>query len=240
MTITMVDARAHLFTGAGAVALICAVGGAAGAQTVAVNGPYSATAAPPPAVAAKGSTANAPAAVEEIVVTAQRRQENLQRVPVTVTAITAGAISRANIESTTSLQQVTPGLTWSVANRSSLPYIRGIGTADGSIGNESSVAMYVDGVYIDNSVASTLELNNIERVEVLKGPQGTLFGRNATGGLIQIITKQPSQTASGGPGARLRQLLDLSRHGLRHRSDHQQPLRRPRFRGQRTERGLGS
>lgn len=145
----------------------------------------------------KGTTSPVTNQVEDIVVTAQRRSENLQRVPVSVTAITGVNLARANITSTTALQQVTPGLTFGTFARSAFPYIRGIGTPDTSIGNESSVATYIDGVYIESTPAAVLELNNIERIEVLKGPQGTLFGRNATGGLIQIITRTPSQVTKG-------------------------------------------
>jgi iron complex outermembrane receptor protein len=76
------------------------------------------------------------------------------------------------------------------------PFIRGIGTTTGAVGNESSVATYVDGVYIGSINASLFELNNIDHIEVLKGPQGTLFGRNATGGVIQIITRDPSFASS--------------------------------------------
>jgi iron complex outermembrane receptor protein len=76
------------------------------------------------------------------------------------------------------------------------PYLRGVGTQNTGAGEEGSIATYIDGVYISALSSSTLAFNNVERVEVLKGPQGTLFGRNATGGLIQIITKDPSHNTS--------------------------------------------
>lgn len=154
---------------------------------------------PAPAAQATPDSQAAPPSdgLQEIVVTAQRRSENLQRVPISITALTSDSIERANITSTTALQQVTPGLTTSVSIRSALPFIRGVGSTDSTVGSENPVALYVDGVYIDSSQAAAFSLNNIERIEVLKGPQGTLFGRNATGGLISIVTRTPSRDLGG-------------------------------------------
>src|SRR3546814_989281 len=73
------------------------------------------------------------------------------------------------------------------------PYIRGIGTSNSNPSSENSVAIYIDGVYQPAPFGNFFEFNNIERIEVLQGPQGTLFGRNATGGVIQIITRDPKQ-----------------------------------------------
>ena len=127
----------------------------------------------------------------DIVVTAQRRSENLQDVPIAVTAIDATTLEAKGIDSTTDLGSVTPGLTYTTVVGSALPRIRGIGTAISLGGNENPVATYVDGVYIASAAASVLSFNNIEQIAVLKGPQGTLFGRNATGGLIQVTTRDP-------------------------------------------------
>jgi iron complex outermembrane receptor protein len=133
----------------------------------------------------------------EVIVTAQRRSENLQNVPIALTALSADQLAQAGIQSTTDLGLVTPALT--VVNQAGnlLPHIRGIGTTAFGAGFENPVAVYVDGVYLAASNASLLTLNNIAQVEVLKGPQGTLYGRNATGGLIQIATKDPQTTFSG-------------------------------------------
>jgi iron complex outermembrane recepter protein len=133
----------------------------------------------------------------EVIVTAQRRSENLQNVPIAVTALSADQLAQGGITSTTDLGMVTPALT--VVNQAGnlLPHIRGIGTTAFGAGFENPVAVYVDGVYLAASNASLLTLNNIAQVEVLKGPQGTLYGRNATGGLIQITTKDPQTTFSG-------------------------------------------
>ncbi|UZW53816.1 TonB-dependent receptor [Sphingobium sp. JS3065] len=127
-----------------------------------------------------------------IVVTAQRRQQNLQDVPLAVTAISSDALVRAGAPDTQQLVKLTPSLTMTQTNISVTPFIRGIGTAQGTVGTDAAVATYVDGVYIQSAQAALFNFNNIERVEVLRGPQGTLFGRNTTGGLIQVVTKDPS------------------------------------------------
>jgi iron complex outermembrane receptor protein len=136
-------------------------------------------------------------ALTEIIVTAQKRSENLQDVPIAVTALSADQLARSGIQSTTELGTVTPGLTVVNQHGDVLPHIRGVGTTLFGAGIENSVATYVDGVYIASQVGSLLTLNNIAQVEVLKGPQGTLYGRNATGGLIDITTKDPQSTFSG-------------------------------------------
>jgi outer membrane receptor protein involved in Fe transport len=136
-------------------------------------------------------------ALPVIVVTAQRRAENGQSVPISISSDTAAELQAAGVQSTTDLGAIVPGLT--IANTAGLeePRIRGVGTASAGAGIENSVATYIDGVYIASSPASLFSLNNIDHVEVLKGPQGTLFGRNATGGLIQLVTKDPSFAESG-------------------------------------------
>jgi len=133
------------------------------------------------------------AALEEIVVTATRRSESLQAVPITVSAQTAVDLNRAGIDGIPDLALTTPGL--NVTQRSAYwtPTIRGVGTLDVSAGQESAIATYVDNVYLPSAISAPVFFNNIERIEVLKGPQGILFGRNATGGLIHIITKEPDQ-----------------------------------------------
>ena len=142
---------------------------------------------------AQNNAAPEPGGLEEIVVTAQRRAENLQRVPVAVTAVTGETLRVGGIQRTADLQQVTPGLVTTQVGTSFLPFVRGIGSSLSQAGFDSSVAIYIDGVYQANKSATVFELNGIERVEVLKGPQGTLFGRNATGGAINIITKDPGE-----------------------------------------------
>jgi iron complex outermembrane recepter protein len=137
-----------------------------------------------------------PSQLNEIVVTSQRRSENLQTIPLSVTAATATELLNEGVTDTAALSQAMPGLSYTLGGNAATPFIRGVGTTVNSVGNEASVATYVDGVYISSINAQLFEFNDIDRIEVLKGPQGTLFGRNATGGMIQVITEDPSFTPS--------------------------------------------
>jgi iron complex outermembrane recepter protein len=138
----------------------------------------------------------ATAQIEEVVVTAQRREESMQNVPITVSAVTADTLNALGAVDVLDLASTAPGLYVGRQLGSPLIYLRGIGTTSTQGGQESPTALYVDGVYYAELPGLNFSFNNIERIEVLKGPQGTLFGRNATGGLVQIITKDPSQDAS--------------------------------------------
>jgi iron complex outermembrane receptor protein len=155
--------------------------------------PYAALAQDAAGSAPAVQNASAADATPDVVVTAQRRAERLQDVPIAVTALSADQLLASGVTDVTKLNTVTPGLYIQASTGFVSPHIRGIGTSAGGAGLENSVAMYVDGIYMASQAGSLLSLNNIERVEVLKGPQGTLFGRNATGGLIQIITRDPTQ-----------------------------------------------
>ena len=146
---------------------------------------------------AQASAADDVQRVEEIVVTAQRRSENLQSVPIAVSAVSAATLEAMGARDVTDLNRLTPGLHIQAATGFVAPRIRGIGTTALGAGLENSVATYVDGVYFASGPGSLLSLNNIAQIDVLKGPQGTLFGRNATGGLIQITTRQPEQAFGG-------------------------------------------
>lgn len=129
--------------------------------------------------------------VEEIVVTAQKREEDSQDVPISVAAFSSDFLEAAGIDSTNDLARVTPGLTISGSAGFSLIYLRGIGTSAFIPSFDPSVATYVDGIYIPSQQGTLTDLGGVERVEVLKGPQGTLFGRNSTGGAINVVTKTP-------------------------------------------------
>lgn len=129
--------------------------------------------------------------LEDIVVTAQRREQRLQDVPIAVSAISATTLENSGISGTEALAGAVPGLLYTSTTGAGVPVIRGIGSSNIVAGDESSVATYVDGVYRPFRAGNIFSFNNVERVEVLKGPQGALFGRNATGGVIQVITRNP-------------------------------------------------
>lgn len=132
-------------------------------------------------------------ALEEIVVTAQKREENLQRVPVAIAAVSSIQLQAAGVESVQDLSSAVPGLTLLNIAGAISPRIRGVGSTTVAIGIEAPVAVYVDGVYYANSADLAGDLQDVSQISVLKGPQGTLFGRNATGGVIQISTVDPGQ-----------------------------------------------
>lgn len=129
--------------------------------------------------------------VEEIVVTAQKRSQNLQDVPISIVAITADSAKAAGIETSLDIGVITPGLSVTRTANSPLLFLRGVGTALGTVGDEGGVNVVVDGVVFTSLPGSVFSMNNIDRIEVLRGPQGTLFGRNAAGGVISIITRDP-------------------------------------------------
>ncbi|MDE2434637.1 MAG: TonB-dependent receptor [Sphingomonadales bacterium] len=135
----------------------------------------------------------------QIIVTATRRAEALSNVPIAISAVNAQSLQNSGANDIRQLNQLAPSLlvssTGTEANGSAR--IRGIGTVGDNPGLESSVAVFIDGVYRSRSGIGLNELGEIERVEVLRGPQGTLFGRNASAGLIHIISKKPSFTFGG-------------------------------------------
>jgi iron complex outermembrane receptor protein len=135
--------------------------------------------------------------VEELVVTAQKREERLQDVPIAINVVSAGQLQAANMNETADLQYLVPGVQVNQLNapRAFGVFIRGIGTTSFSTQSiEPSAAYVVDGVVYGQAGASVQDTPDIERIEVLKGPQGTLFGKNASAGVVNIITRQPSDT----------------------------------------------
>ena len=152
-----------------------------------------------PAIAAaqeQGASTGSDQGIGDIVVTAQRREQNLQDVPVAVTAFSGDTIADLGIQSSSDIAAVVPnveiGLPGGEGNQP-LIYIRGVGLADTNSNNAGPNGVYVDEVYVSSPGAQTFQLFDLERVEVLKGPQGTLYGRNATGGAINFITAKPSK-----------------------------------------------
>lgn len=134
------------------------------------------------------------AASNEIVVTAQRREERSVDVPITVTSLGADQLETANVQALPDIVKLTPGLRFDYSSGFFQPTIRGVGTPMVTSGGGSNVGIYVDNFYVPNPLAGSFKLMNISSVQVLKGPQGTLFGRNTTGGAILVNTAEPSTT----------------------------------------------
>ncbi len=132
--------------------------------------------------------------LEEVIVTATKRAESLQDIPVTVNAVTADTLQDAGVVDLADVAQLVPALT-TTTNLSPFATgirIRGIGTSQNSIALEASVAFVVDGVYMGRSGLGMSDLTDIERVEVLQGPQGTLYGKNSNAGVVSVVTKKPN------------------------------------------------
>src|ERR1700754_4933498 len=168
-------ARIALFTGA-AVASLSVGAGQARAQ------------APAQGQAAVGQ-------LEEIVVTARKTEEKLQTTPVSVSAFSSAMLEQQNIMTVERISNFAPNveITQAAGTGSAAEvYIRGIGQADYELYIDPPVSMYVDGVLIARPVEVLMDLVDLERIDVLRGPQGTLFGRNTTGGAINVFTKGPS------------------------------------------------
>ena len=147
-----------------------------------------------------GSTQTADTRASDIVVTAQKREERLQEVPISIAVVSAKTLDTFSMNEATDLQYIVPGV--QVLNaagpRSFGFYIRGIGTTSFSSESvEGSVAYVMDGVVLGQSGASLADLPDIERIEVLRGPQGTLFGKNASAGVINVVTRKPSDHWEG-------------------------------------------
>lgn len=130
----------------------------------------------------------------DIVVTAQRRSERTVDVPISIVTQTSAQLQGSGVTSTLNLQQVVPGVVINRFGTFTAPAIRGISTRVVGAGADNNVATYIDGFYIANAVSINRGFGDIEQLDVIKGPQGTLFGRNATGGAIMITTRQPSDT----------------------------------------------
>jgi iron complex outermembrane receptor protein len=138
--------------------------------------------------------------LDEVVVTAERRETQLQDTPISLVALTQEAIEAKGIEDIMDLSDFTPNLSIkggrTGGNNAPVFSIRGIGGGGGATG-ERGVAMYIDGIYVPRTSGSVLKVFDLDRVEVLRGPQGTLFGRNSEGGAIRLFTKQPTQEFEG-------------------------------------------
>ncbi|PXA82866.1 hypothetical protein DMC47_45230 [Nostoc sp. 3335mG] len=163
-------------------ALLCSAGGTAASAQVPAAAP---------------AVAQTPADTGEIVVTAQRRNEKLRDVPISITAINQDTLVKSGINNTIDIQRVTPAVQLPLFGGFLQPVIRGIGSQNSGLGDSSNVAIYVDGVYQPSESGQLIDLPDIQQVEVLKGPQGTLYGQNAAGGAIIFNSITPSFDLGG-------------------------------------------
>ena len=136
--------------------------------------------------------------LEEVIVTAERKAESLQNVPIAVTAFTSDGVEALKLEDFEDLSLKIPGFSVNSFSKTRVnPALRGGSSSLSSAGAEQAVGLFIDDVYFGGSGDFELDLFDIERIEVLRGPQGTLFGRNTTGGLINVVTKDPSEEVEG-------------------------------------------
>lgn len=155
-----------------------------------------------------------PVGLAEIIVTATKRATSLQSTPVAITALTGAALEEAQIDDIRDLQRLTPGLVVSAnAGQENPISLRGISSGIQGIGGDSPVAIYLDGVYIGRPQGALFELPDVERIEVARGPQGTLSGRNSTAGAINIVTSQPDDAFSGSALVRYGSAKELALRG---------------------------
>jgi len=162
---------------------------------------FAADAQEAPAAVAAADSASGDNSGGEIIVTAQRRAERLQDVPLSVTAASAQDLSRARVTDASRLQILSPGLTWGQQGSDSFPAIRGVRTQLVSAQSDPVIGFYLDGIYQSRTQQQSIPLFDISRVEVQRGPQGTLYGRNTFGGNISVITSDPVDRLEGGINA---------------------------------------
>ena len=150
------------------------------------------------AAAAESATGGTNGGLEEIIVTAQKREQNLQTVGTSITAMDAAQLEARGMKDATDIATMTPGLQFNQYSPTITVYnLRGVSQNDFSDHQEAPVAVYVDDAYVASMGALAGSMFDLDRVEILRGPQGTLFGRNATGGLIHYVSKKPSNDYSG-------------------------------------------
>ena len=169
------------------------------ALAIAMLAPFSAHAQqgqPAQTGSGSGQGTSADTILESVEVTALKTRNRLQDVPASVTALTADDLARSGLVNSADLQQRVPGLSLSFGGRETNLAIRGVSNNVRSIGADPSNAVHLDGVYLPRSSMALTELFDLQRVEVLKGPEGTLYGRNATGGAINVVTRAPTANPS--------------------------------------------
>ena len=202
MTLRNADFRSRFLTGAASAGLglaLLATGAPAAAQA-------SADAAPAPASDDTAKAAREDAQGNAIVVTARRREETLQETPVAISAFSGETLEARQIHMTQDLERITPSLQFKPAGQlsgnsaSSVVFIRGVGQLDPTAAVDPGVGIYIDEVYVGRAVGGTIDFGDIDSVEVLRGPQGTLFGRNTIGGAILVRTREPELGVFSGKG----------------------------------------
>jgi iron complex outermembrane receptor protein len=151
------------------------------------------------AAGGKRGAATGAVEIEEITVTAQKREESLQEIPISVTALTGSALAEKGASSISDLVQSVPNVfvqTGATVASSTTFSMRGSNIGDNSLAENPAVGLYVDGVYIAKAQGSNLDIEDVERVEVLRGPQGTLYGKNTIGGAVNLVTRKPTEERS--------------------------------------------
>lgn len=170
-------------------------------SSVICGGCILALAAPVKSIAA--NTSSTGLELEEIVITARKREENIQNTPVAVTAFTEESLAARSVDSVDQVAQYTPNLQFdgsaalSGGRFNATMFIRGVGQNDFATFSDAGVGLYVDGVYMGRTIGGIMDAVDMSRVEVLRGPQGTLFGRNTIGGAVNIVTQAPTSENSG-------------------------------------------
>lgn len=151
-----------------------------------------------PAVSPAQSVAPADQEIIEIVVTAQRREQSIQDIPASVSVVSGDALSESGAALSQDIARLVPNVQWESTSLSSPRiFIRGIGSLEFNANGSASIGLYADDIFLGSSSAANFQLLDIERVEVLRGPQGTLYGRNTTGGAINYIPRMPTATPEG-------------------------------------------
>ena len=158
-----------------------------------------------PAVSLQAQSEAEAEPLEEVVVTARKREEALQDTPISITVFSASALEAANMVDLRDIAKYTPGMSFTSygmgSSEAGAIFLRGIGQSDHMVTTDPGVGLYIDGVYVGRNQGAALDLLDLERVEVLRGPQGTLFGKNTIGGAVNVISRKP--TGNGGGQASL-------------------------------------
>src|SRR5262245_10251055 len=154
-----------------------------------------------PAPAAASARRARPIGIEQLTVTARKREERLQDAPLAVSAFAAPDLQDLDVRRLNDVSNHVPNLNFDATSENAQAarvYLRGVGNGDAIASDDPGVGIYLDGVYMARAQSGLLTLSDIERVEVLRGPQGTLFGKNTIGGAVSVITRKPSLDEFGG------------------------------------------